>query len=382
MKIKRLYAENFRNIASCDISFADGVNLFVGNNAEGKTNAVEGIYLFSRGRSHRTSDDRDMIRFGTEGFRLKIEYESLNGEETLEYACFGRERQRKKNGYKISRVSEMIGSFRSVLFYPDNLEIVKDGPEERRAFLNIAISQVYPAYLGIYTKFKESLDSRNKLLKLSKEHYIAPEEIEAWSLSMAEYASFIYIMRVEYLKKLEVHAKRIALELSDGKEEISFEYKSDIKDSSEFHGEMTNIYGVETDINREEVVREYYRILTSEIARECAVGSSLYGIQRDDILIKINESSARSFASQGQKRSVVLCMKLAEGEVIKEVFGEYPVFLFDDVLSELDEGRRKYIIEGMKDRQIIITSCEAEELIERADCIIEVKGGSYVPAYR
>ena len=382
MKIKRLYAENFRNIELCDIAFSEGVNLFVGNNAEGKTNAVEGIYLFSRGRSHRTSDDRDMIRFGTEGFRLRIEYESLDGDETLEYACFGRERVRKKNGYKISRAAEMVGSFRSVLFYPDNMEIVKDGPDERRAFLNIAISQVSPSYIGLYARFKESLESRNKLLKLSREHYVDPSEIDAWSLSMAEYASYIYIMRVEYLKKLEVYARKCALDLSGGKEELTLEYKSDISLSDDMRGAPTVIGGVTTDIDREAVKREYYRILTREVARECAVGSSLWGIQRDDIIIRINGTPARGFASQGQKRSVVLALKLAEGEVIREIYGEYPVFLFDDVLSELDENRRRYIIEGMKDRQIIITSCEAAELALAADLIIEVKEGHYVPSHR
>ena len=382
MKIKRLCAENFRNIEKCDISFSPGVNLLVGNNAQGKTNAVEGIYLFSRGRSHRTADDRDMIRFGTEGFRLRIEYESLDGDEVLEYACFGRDRVRKKNGYKINRVSEMVGSFKSVLFYPDNLEIVKDGPEERRAFLNVAISQVYPLYLGAYTRYKESLEARNKLLKLSREHYVDPSEIDAWSLSVAEYASYIYVMRVEYLKKLGVYAKAVASELSGGNEDLSFEYKSDIKDPSDHIGEGGSVLGVESNIDRESVKREYYRILTSEVARECAVGSSLFGVHRDDIVIKINGASARGFASQGQKRSVVLAMKLAEGEVIREVCGEYPVFLFDDVLSELDEQRRHYIIEGMKDRQIIITSCERGELDGSADLTVEVRGGEYVSSYR
>ncbi|MBR2930000.1 MAG: DNA replication/repair protein RecF [Clostridia bacterium] len=382
MKIKRLYAENFRNIKECAIDFSPGVNLLYGNNAEGKTNAIEGIYLFSRGRSHRTSDDRDMIRFGADGFHLKIEYETAEGEETLEYSCFGRERVRRKNGYKISRISEMLGSFKSVLFYPDNLEIVKDGPEERRAFLNIAASQVYSYYLPMYTRFKEALEARNKLLKLSKEHYIDPSEIEAWSRSMAEYASYIYVMRIEYLKRLEVHAKRISLELSGGKDEISFEYKSDVAYNEDIKGEENEVFGVRTDIDREALMEKYVRILTSEIQRECAVGSSLYGIQRDDIIIKINGVSARSFASQGQKRSVVLCMKLAEGEVIREMFGEYPVFLFDDVLSELDEHRRRYLIDGMKDRQIIITSTDKDELSGCADSVILVKEGEYVPSHR
>ncbi len=381
MKIIRFSAENFRNIRECNIEFSSGVNLLVGMNAEGKTNAVEGIYMFSRGKSHRATEERDMVRFGAEGFRIKIEYESRGGVETLEYAVFGRDRLRKKNGYKISRVKEMIGSFKSVLFYPDNLEIVKGGPDERRAFLNVAISQVWPSYLGYYSRFKEALEARNRLLKLSREMDIDRGEIEAWSQSMAEYASYIYLMRVEYIKKLEVYAAGIVKELSGRSEELSLSYKSDIKAVPRLDG-VYPVGELDSDIDREAVRDEYYRILTSEISREIAVGSSLWGPQRDDLIININEYGARSFASQGQARSVVLALKLAEGEVIREIYGEYPVFLFDDVLSELDERRRRYIIEGMRDRQIIITSCEADELVECAERVIEVKEGTYVPTYR
>ena len=381
MKIKRFSAESFRNIKECDISFADGVNLLVGMNAEGKTNAVEGIYMFSRGRSHRTTDDRDMIRFGEPGFRIKIEYETREGDSSLEYACFGRQRARWKNGYKLSKLTEMIGSFKSVLFYPDNLEIVKGGPDERRAFLNVAISQVYPEYLGYYTKFKEALEARNKLLKLSRENDIDRGEIDAWSLSFAEYASYIYIMRVEYLKLISRHAERICSELSGG-EVLTLGYKSDVDEDSVKGGEgEKEIFPIPTDISREAVKREYYRILTADVPREIAVGSSLWGPQRDDVIIDLNGQPARGFASQGQCRSIVLALKLAEGEVIKEIFGEYPVFLFDDVLSELDEKRRRYIIEGMQDRQIIITSCESDEIQSFADKIIEVRGGTYVPTH-
>ena len=378
MKIKRFSAENFRNIKECDISFSDGVNLLVGMNAEGKTNAVEGIYMFSRGKSHRATDDRDMIRFGEAGFRISIEYETREGEQSLAYACFGRERARWKNGYKISKLTEMIGSFKSVLFYPDNLEIVKGGPDERRAFLNVAVSQVWPEYLGYYTKFKEALDAKNRLLKLAREGGVSEAEIYAWSGSLAEYASYIYVMRVEYLKKLEVYAEKILNDLSGG-ESLKLTYKSDIDPYTVLKDEgCETLFPIDTDIDREKVKREYYRIFTAELAREIAVGSSLFGPQRDDIVITLEGSLARSFASQGQCRSIVLALKLGEGEVIREVFGEYPVFLFDDVLSELDEKRRRYIIEGMEQRQIVITSCEMDEIQEFADRIIEVKGGNYV----
>ena len=148
MIIKRFKAEGFRNIESCDIIFKDGTNLLYGNNAQGKTNAIEGIYLFARGKSFRSAEDKELVGFNKEGFRISVEYEDKSGDNSLEYAFFGRERRRKRNGYPIKSVKEMIGSFRAVLFYPDHLGLVKDSPEERRSFINIAIGQCYPYYIN------------------------------------------------------------------------------------------------------------------------------------------------------------------------------------------------------------------------------------------
>lgn len=363
MIIKRFCAENFRNIEKCDIEFADGVNLLHGKNAQGKTNAIEGIYIFSRGKSFRGRDDSELIKFGKEGFRISIEYEDKYGEETLEYALFGKERLRKKNGYKISKITEMVGSFKCVLFYPDNLDLVKGGPEERRNFLNVAASACFPSYMKHYADYKSALENRNCLLKFMQKGMVYDRfELDSWSASMAEYASYIYIFREEYLKKLEVHAKKIMKEISDGKEELEISHVSDIKS------------GI-TD--RKTVYEEYLKALSLSIDREIAAGVTLFGPHREDIEIKINGKAARSFASQGQQRSIVLSLKLAEGEVIKEISGEYPVFLFDDVLSELDDKRRKYVLSGMKDRQIIITSCEPDECRGFTDKEIDVSDGEY-----
>lgn len=372
MKIRRFKAENFRNIEKCDISFSSGVNLLHGKNAQGKTNAVEGIYIFSRGKSHRARDERELIKEGSDGFRIEIEYEDKDGINTLEYVLFGKERLRKKNGYKISRVGEMIGCFRSVLFYPDNLRLVKDGPEERRLFLNVAISQTENSYIKHYSDFKVALENRNTLLKfINKGMYVDEKELDAWSEEVAEHASFIFTEREKYIRKIEEKAKKIISDMSHGKEEISFIFKSDIENLKE----------------REAVKREYVRKLTENREKEIGAGITLYGPHRDDIEIMLNGKSARSFSSQGQQRSIVLALKLAEGEVIKEIYGEYPVFLFDDVLSELDEERRKYVLEGSFNKnseqiQIIITSCEEDKILNHSENIVEVSGGKYVSAYR
>lgn len=367
MIIKRFRAQSFRNIEECDIEFAPGVNLLKGKNAQGKTNAIEGIYLFSRGRSFRGKDDSELRMMGSDGFRIAIEYEDKSGDMSLEYAHIGRERLRKKNGYKISRVSEMIGSFRAVLFYPDDLCIVKDGPEERRTFLNVACAGVFPSYIKIYSDYKKALDNRNCLLKFAnKGYYYDERELASWSESMAEYASHILLARTEYTEKLSMHARRILSEISGEREELSLALKSDIG------------FGYD---DRLKVKEEYRRLFSENISREIAAGTTLYGPHRDDLDIRLSDVSARSFASQGQQRSIVLAMKLAEGEVCRDACGEYPVFLFDDVLSELDAERRKYVLGLGGERQIIITSCEADEYKSFADREIDVADGKYKVLY-
>ncbi len=373
MILKRLSAENFRNIEKCDIHFSEGVNLLHGNNAEGKTNAVEGIYLFARGRSFRAREDSELIRFGTQGFRIYIEYEDKDGVCTLEYANFGKEKRRKKNGYRIAKVTEMLGSFKCVLFYPDDLRLVKGGPEERRSFLNVALSQCYPSYIKCYQDYKKALENRNCILKfMSKGMYVDPLELESWSRSLAYYASYIYIMREEYIKKLSPYCERIMKEISLERESIKISYENPIE---------ANLAGEES-IGRDRIEEEYIRLYRSNTDREAAAGVTLFGPHRDDLRIGINGKDSRYFASQGQQRSIVLSLKLAEGELIKELFGEYPVFLFDDVLSELDEGRRNYVISGIGEKQIIITSCDPDDFKGIDVNKIDVIGGRYVHSHR
>ncbi|MBP3606434.1 MAG: DNA replication/repair protein RecF [Clostridia bacterium] len=365
MKLKRFYAKDFRNIEEVDITFHEGVNLLFGSNAQGKTNAIEGIYLFARGKSFRKAKESELIRFGCEGFRAEITFETSLGEETLSYAVYGSERKRMKNGYKIDRISDMIGSFRAVLFTPDHLGLVKDGPEERRAFLDVAICQCKPYYLSAYTNYKRALEQRNCLLRMmGKGMPVDINEVYAWSRSLAEYAAPIYLERRDYIQRLEKHARVTMREISDEKESLTLHYKSDI----DYDGDEL-----------QEIKKAYYDLFVSDIPREAQNMGTLFGIGRDDMEILINGRRARAFASQGQQRSVVLALKLAEGEACLELSGEYPVFLFDDVLSELDERRRAYLLSKRKDRQIVITSCEKKEIADFSESLICVKEGSFTP---
>ncbi len=368
MKIRKFRAEGFRNIDSCEIDFRDGTNLIVGGNAQGKTNVIEGIYLFSRGRSFRTADDRELIGFGSEGFRISVEYEDEGGVSTLEYALFGRQRRRMKNGYKLSSAAEMLGSFRSVLFYPDDLRLVKGNPEERRSFLNVALSQTSPLYVSDYSRFKTALENRNALLKnASRGLYFDEGELCAWGDVMAEYSANIYIERKKYTEELSHFAEQHLLELSGGQEELKLSYKSDIESGT---------------LSKDEAVAEYKEVYRRNLDRERAAGTSLFGPQRDDITVLLSGREARSFASQGQQRSIVLGMKLGEGEIIRKRFGEYPVFLLDDVLSELDDKRRTYLASKTDGMQTVITSCEGGERYLKNINVISAKGGTYVSSHR
>ena len=363
MKIKSLYTKNFRNIRECNIEFSEGVNLLYGNNAEGKTNILEAIYLFSRGKSFRAREDSEMIKFSEDGFYIDLKYESIMGEERLEYSVFGKEKLRKKNGNKINKITDMVGSLKAVLFYPDNMNLVKGAPEERRSFLNIAISQYNNLYLKYYQNYKKALENRNCTLKFMQKGFpVEREELFAWSRTLSEYASLIYLIREEYIEKLKYYSKIFSLDISGGKEKIDISYECDI----------------ENGLRDKDLIREKYeRIFTENTEREIAVGTTLFGPHRDDLKININGKDSRLYASQGQQRSIVLSLKLSEGEIIKEIFGEYPIFLLDDVLSELDSERRKYLLDKKGEKQIIITSCQSEELKAYADKTIEVQGGVY-----
>lgn len=365
MILKSFKARGFRNISSCEIEFSDGVNVLLGENAQGKTNAIEGIYIFARGRSFRRVDERDLIKFGEDGFFTEIEYADKTGENSLEYSVYGKERRRKKNGYKLKGAAEMVGSFRAVLFVPDDLNLVKGGPEERREFLNVSISQYYPSYISLYKSFKSALENRNAILKSAmKGQFFDENELTSWSEVLSEYASHIYIMRRDFIKKLSRYAKEELSLISSGCEELSLSYKSSFDEN-------------ESDEVRERIRELYLDLYKNNIKREMAAGVTLFGPHRDDILIKINEKEARSFASQGQQRSIVLAIKLAEGEVGYEISGEYPVYLLDDVLSELDSERQKFFLSKKENRQIIISGCDMRIADFKPDKIIEVKRGLF-----
>lgn len=356
MILKKIEYQNFRNIKEATLIFNPGVNLLYGDNAQGKTNAIEGIYLCAQGRSHRTAREKDYILYGEEFAKVTLDYADSFRDKRLElrYLKTGR-KFCKKNGLAVKKMSEFIGNFRAVIFCPEYLSIVRNGPGERRNFLDSALCQLDSEYLSALQKYATALSQRNRLLSEYSFHPDAFEETgDLWAEKIAEMGEILSFKRAEYLEKVEKEVKMLFSEMTNGEERPELIYKKPMKKE------------------------EYMAQFLSGKQREIRAGTTLFGVHRDDIEILLNGKQARIFASQGQQRSLAVAMKLAEGSVSKEKTGEYPVFLLDDVLSELDDKRKRFILSGLAERQVIITCCDEKEVEKIADGrVICVEKGQY-----
>lgn len=360
MHLRTVRLRSFRNIESETVSFSPGVNLLYGKNAEGKTNLLEAIYYFARGKSFRGATDRELCRFGQESFEIEARFFGGEREQSLLYRYAGRERARLRNGAPVDHASDMIGHFRAVLFHPEHLSLVKGSPALRREFLNIAISQARPSYLSLYANYVKILENRNSLLKFAAKGLpFDEEEFTVWSERLAESAARVAAERYRYLSSLAPEAEALLTEISSGRESLRISYEC------------------EAEGDTEEMAARYRALLSSDLRREIAAGFTVFGPHHDDIRIELGGHPAREFASQGQQRSITLAMKLGEGEVSKKISGEYPVFLFDDVMSELDAERRQFLLGALSGRQIIVTACDERDFTGASIHLIKTAGGHY-----
>ncbi len=367
MYCKRIEVENFRNIAFADVEFCEGTNVLLGENAQGKTNLLEAIYMTAMGKSFRQGNDRDTIMFDRELCRIKNEYNDGLRDVEIRMSIFSdrRSKQVEQNRVKIRKTSEMVGGFKVVLFCPEHLSIIKEGPSLRRNFLDVAISQIRPLYIKSLQRYSVILKERNALIKKGADDRRAFDDtIELFSTQLAREAAIITGYRVWYIDRLRENVKRCFCEMMGDREIPVLEYISSSKLSeSECYDEKT-------------CYEAYLSLYSSHHDREIAAESTLWGIHKDDLEIYLNGNRARIFASQGQQRSLSLALKLAEGEIIREeCSGDYPVFLFDDVLSELDYGRRRYLLSNLEGKQVIMTTCEQKDI--EADRVINVRGGTF-----
>ena len=364
MIVKDIEFENFRNIESEKIEFSEGINVIYGENAQGKTNIIEGIYLFARGKSFRAFKDKELVKFDKSVAYAKMNFESKEN-ETLLGVEIPKSQSKKfyRNKIKVAKTSEIIGEFRAVLFCPSHLGIIKDSASVRRKFLDVAISQLRPVYIKIMARYNAVMEERNAILKMMPEERRENEALmDIYSEELASLCADIADIRNEYIKKLDYWVSVFFDDMTKGKEKPKITYESNVSEN-DFD-------------NRESLKNRYLDLLKNNKEREYKYGATLFGIHKDDLKIEINGRDSRFYSSQGQQRSLALAMKMAEGEISRENKGEYPVFLFDDVLSELDDTRKKYVLSNINSRQVIITGCDKGVFENTKDCnFIYIKDG-------
>lgn len=365
MIAKKLKLHQFRNIEDAEISFSEGVNVLYGDNAEGKTNLLEALYYTSIGKSFRGQHVSELLRFGTADAQISLDYNGAGRDQTIKIQFFeGRVRTVEKNRVKLGRMSELVGAFKAVLFCPEHLSLIKDGPAERRQFLDIAISALEPAYLSALQRYNRILKQRNTLLKgAEKNPADFRDTVNIWSMQLAKEGAYIAKSRERYVKRATRFVEECFFDMTGEREKPTLVY----------HGCGGKELDTYEDVAKTEAV--LYKRLCENHEREIGAGATLYGIHKDDLEVYLNGRAARIYCSQGQQRSLALALKIAEGELCREDCGEYPVLLFDDVLSELDENRRAYLLNKIKGKQVILTTCEKEEF--NATHRIFVKGGTY-----
>ena len=338
MYIKKVTLNNFRNYEHQEIELENNLNIFYGNNAQGKTNILEAIFLCSFAKSFRTKKEEELIKFNQDNALIEIEFEKTDrvGKIKLEISD---KKYFSVNGVKVKKLSELIGKINIVMFNPDNIEIVKDGPIKRRRFLDMLISQLKPSYIYNINLYTKTLEQRNAYLRQIKYENKSREMLEIWNEKLAELNEKIYTERSIIIDKLTNKIQKIHNEITEEKEIINLKYKSNCS-------------------NKDDILKRLKENENLDIQR----GYTSVGIHRDDFEIFINENLVDIYGSQGQQRTSILSLKLAEVEVIYEEIGEYPILLLDDFMSELDEKRRMKFISTIKNNQVLITCTDKIEI--------------------
>lgn len=349
MKVNSIKLNNYRNISSAQMQATDGVNVIYGENAQGKTNILEAIWLFTGCKSFRGSKDAEFINFNEDYAKINLDFTDNIRNKQSEIIIGKKKKSVSLNGVGLRSSAELIGSFYAVIFSPTHLSLIKDGPACRRRFLDTAICQLKSSYAEHLAGYKHSLLQRNALLK---DLYLSPQlydMLDVWDDKLARFSAAVIFERLKYIDIMSQYSKRIYAGISENKESFSVTYSR--KDLTDENVTVKDLY--------------LYELERIKNARKDDVlyKTTTLGPHRDDLEILINGVSARSFGSQGQQRSCALALKLGESEIIKNITGETPVALLDDVMSELDEKRQDYVLNHINDRQVFLTCCDPSQVL-------------------
>ena len=351
MWVKKIKIINFRNYKNEEINLEKNINIFFGDNAQGKTNIIEAIFLGGFGKSFRTNKDKEMINTEKEEATVEIEYEKIDREGKIKINL-GNKKSVYINDIKIKKLSELLGKINMVIFNPDDINILKGVPQNRRKFLDIMISQLKPNYMYNLNLYLKTIEQRNNYLRQIQEENKNEELLDVWDEELIKYADIIYKYRNEYINKIKEKIKKIHSEITNNKEDIEIEYIS--------------------ECNSKE---NYKKLLKERRKLDIIKGYTTKGIHRDDFVIYINNKKLDVYGSQGQHRTTILSLKLSELNIVKEEIGESPILLLDDFMSELDKKRIHNFLEKIKDTQVIITCTEKLDIENKKNLIYNVKEG-------
>lgn len=344
MKLTNLQLQNFRNYESVQLEFTDGVHVFIGENAQGKTNLMESIYALAMTKSHRTTNDKELIGWNKEFATIKGTVEKTTTKTNLELQFSKKGKIAKVNYLEQKRLSSYLGNLNVILFAPENLTLVKGSPQNRRKFVDMELGQMSSLYLYDLVEYNRILKQRNTYLKQLAIKKKQPDEyLEVLSEMLSELASKIIFHRLDFMKQLEALAIPIHDQLSLGREKFSVSYQATIP--------------LEDGLTPSQMKEIYINQFKKNQTREADQATTLIGPHRDDLIFYLNEIPVQTYGSQGQQRSTVLSLKLAEIELMKLSTGEYPLLLLDDVLSELDDDRQTHLIKAIENKvQTFITT--------------------------
>ena len=356
MYINKIKLQNFRNYNEQEINLNKSINVFYGDNAQGKTNILEAIFLCTFGKSFRTNKEKELIKLGKDNANVIIEYEKKDRDGKISISISDK-KQILVNGIKIKKLSELLGNINIVIFTPDDINILKGGPALRRRFLDMMIGQLKPNYVYILNMYIKTLEQRNNYLRQIKEENKPENLLDIWDEKLIVYADIIYKYRKEFIDKIKKKINIIHKKITDEKEEINIQYISNCE-SKEVYSEL----------------------LKQRRKLDIIKGFTTKGIHRDDFEIYINNKELSIYGSQGQNRTAILSLKLSELQVIYDEIEEEPILLLDDFMSELDINRRKNFLNNINNTQVIITCAEKIEFLkENVDyCLYQVKEGEII----
>ncbi len=346
MRADCIKLHNFRNICDLELTLCKNANIIYGDNGQGKTNFLEAIWLFTGAKSFRGARDSQLVRFEQPHAKLEMQFTAGGRSQSAEITIASR-RSASVNDIPLRSPTELAGRFCAVVFSPTHLALIKDGPQEKRRFIDTAVCQMKPRFIHMLNQYHRVLEQRNRLLKDIAYQQNLMSTLDVWDARLASFAAVIIKTRTSFVDRLRGFAKEIYAGISQEKEALDFHYVS------------TLACDLSADIP--EIEKQILSCLQMNRQEDLRAGVTTNGPHRDDIDITLSGSSARTFGSQGQQRSCVLSLKLAECELIRETIGEYPVVLLDDVMSELDLSRRDYLLNHLRGRQVLITCCDEKD---------------------